>query len=237
MMPLMFQPPPSSLSPTLLLGGAISLIDSKEALTKHPDATVRDYSLALRAADYTTKLIRGSSLINISLPDQLIMIKSMIILHHVLQYRIVSLERNSLTRVANLGGPPSEFLNDLVDIIKPDDGDEKESKSKSSFLSLLKQKLLNESRGTTPASYYSACAFLFLDLRYGRQSTDENLGLGMEEADPLVKSSDMFRTVVRITVTADEALILQVLNEVLANLIGYEFETQPDIGKFYSSHQ
>ena len=217
------------------LGGAIKFVNSEEPLLTYFDAIDDDFSLAYRTARYTAKFIQNSSLIDITLSDRVMIVKNLVLFHQVATHSFFLPKLKSLTEHENTSRASGtrDFIFDLDSVVKF--CNEEDLTTGLSFLPTVKQQLLSDCRGISPASYYSACAFLFLELRYNKPLRSDDLYLKTEQAESLDKPSDIFRTIATLMIAADTTLLLRKVNEVLAELIGYEFGSKSDIGTRYAS--
>lgn len=226
----MTQSPSLSFSHISPLGGAIALINSNNKPNQN------SHYLAFRMAWYTVKLFCSSCHIDLTLPDQVIIIKNLALIHQSANHSFSVPMLNSLTENSNASRAPERcnFFADIDYMLTV--CEQKKLVAESLVMPTVQQKLLDDSRGASSASYYSACAFLFLKFEYNQKSRRESLELKAEQTEPLRNPSDIFRTLVTLKITADTNLLVKTLNEVLAGLIGYEFGKQIDAGMCRSSH-
>lgn len=223
MEPLMTQSPSSSFSHISPLGGAIALINSSDHSNKNSNL------LASRIAWYTIKLFRSSCPIDLAPRDQVIIIKNLALIHQLETHSSSALRLNTFMGNANASQAPEKYnpITDINSVLTV--CDEKELEAQSLVMSTVQQQLLDDSRGGSSKSYYSACAFLFLESECNQTSGKDSLGLNADQTEPLF-TPDIFRTLVIFKVATDTNLLVKKLNEILANLIGYEFGKQIDAG-------
>jgi E3 ubiquitin-protein ligase listerin len=234
MMPLIMQSPSISFSHISHLGGAIALINSSDQPQNKLDTTSFDqngYSPAIRIARYIVKLFRHSSLVDLARPEQVIILKNLALVHQSASQNLYAYRPNPPTGNLNADRAPERLdisadMDHMLEI-----WEESEPTTDLSLIPIVQQQLLDDSRGTSPASYYSTCAFLFLESEYIEHSRFGGLKLKASSLEPLRKSSDIFIALATWKLTTDAELIVKALNDVLAALIGYEFEKQTDAGK------
>ncbi len=228
-MPLMMQPPSLSFSHISPLGGALALIDSNTLPSFSFDSNDRDQNglfPAFRMASYTVKLFRSTSLVDLPLPDRVLIVKNWTLLHQLATHGLSVPKPNTVKE--NVDADPaieSDNLSTGIDYILKF-SEENRSGANSSLLPTVQQLLLDDSRGTSPLSYYSACAFLLLECEYAKNSTEKALHLGASWSQSLRKSPDIFRTLATLKIILDTEVPVQVLNETFADLMGYDFERQ-----------
>ena len=224
MAPLMTQSPSLSFSHISPLGGAIALITSSDRPNKNSG------SFALRIAQYTVKLFRSSCPIVLAPRDQVIIIKNLALIRQSATHCSSALRFKLLMGNANAGKTSEDytFCADIDHILTV--CEQKELEVDSSVMSTVQQQLLDDSCDVSSTSYYSACAFLFLESEYKRNSRTASLGLKAEETEPLRKSSAIFQKLVALKVATDTNFKVKKLNEILADLIGHEFEKRPHTG-------
>lgn len=228
MVPLMAQTPSSSFSHIAPLGGAIALINPGD----HPKKNSN--SLAFRIACYTIKLFRSSCPIVLAPQDQVIIIQNLALIYQSATHSSSALKFNLLMENANAGEAPEKY-NLFADIDRILTAcAQKELEVQSSVMATVQQQLLDDSCDNSLTSYYSACAFLLIE--NNRKSRESSLGLKAEETEPLRKPSATFQKLVTLKVATDMNLHQKKVNEILADLIGYEFEEQPDTGMCRRSH-
>lgn len=230
MMPLMTQSPSLSFSHISPLGGAIALINSNAPPSDDLDSS------AFRMASYSVKLFRSSSSIDLTTLDQAIIIKNLALLHQSATHNLSVLRPNPLRETVKYVREPEicNFSAEIDYMLTVIGG--KEQITESLLMTTLQQQLLDDSRNTSPASYYSACAFLSLQSKYNQESRKESLEPDAEQTEPFSESSDIFRTLAILRVTSDTTRLVKELNEVLANLVGREFEKQVDAGTCHTFH-
>lgn len=212
MVPLMTQPPSSSFSHISPLGGAIALINPSSCLNKNSN------SLAFRIAWYIIKLFRSSCPIFLPPQDQVIIIKNLALIHQSATHSSSAPWFNSFTNIF-------AEIDHILTICE-----QKEFEAQSLVMSTVRQQLFEDSRGVSSASYYSACAFLFLESEYNQKSRKAGLGPKAEPTEASRESSDIFQQLVTLNVATDKILLVKKLNEILSDLIGFEFEKQLDTG-------
>lgn len=223
-MPLITQSPSLSFSHISPLGGAIALIDS----TDHPNKNTN--LLAFRMARYTIKLFRSSCPIELACRDQVTIIKNLALIHQLATHSSSALMLNLLTGNANADRVPEKYdlfadIDHILTICE-----QRELEAQSLVMSTVQQQLLDDSCGTSPASYYSACAFLFLELEYNEKSSKGSLGSKVEQTELPLETTDIFRKIVTLKVATDTNVLTKKVNEILAGLIGDEFGRQIDTG-------
>ena len=222
MVPLMTQSPSSSFSHISPLGGAVALINPGD------DPNKNSTSLAFRIAYYTIKLFRSSCTIVLAPQDQVIIIQNLALIHQSATHSSSALMFNLLMENANTGEAPDKYnffadIDQILTVCAP-----KELKVQSSVMSTVQQQLLDESCDISSTSYYSACAFLFIE--YNWKSRKSSLGLKAEQTESLRKPSAILQKLVTLKVATDMNLLQKTVNEILADLIGYEFEEQRHTG-------
>lgn len=231
-MPLITQSPSLSFSHISPLGGAIALIDSKAPPSDDLD------SPAFRMAYYSVKLVRSFSPIDLTALDRVIIIKNLALIHQAATHNLSVLRLNPFSEtVKSVRGPEMRNFLAEIDYVLTVFEENEPTTEESLLMPTLRQQLLDDSRSTSPASYYSACAFLSLESKNNQESREESLELKAEQTEPSSESSDIFRTLAILKLTADTTLLVKEVNEVLAGLVGYEFEEQTDAGMCHSSHE
>lgn len=221
----MSQSPPLSFSHISSLGGAIALVTPSDRPNKNSD------SFALRIAQYTIKLFRSSCPIVLAPRDQAIIIKNLALIHQSAAHRSSVPRFNLLMENANAGQAPGRYnffadIDHILTVCK-----QEQLETESSVMSTVQQQLFDDSRDVSSTSYYSACAFLLLESAYNRDSRKAiSLGLKAEHMEARRKPSAIFQKLVTLEVATDTNSIMRKLNEILADLLGYEFEERLDIG-------
>lgn len=220
---LMTQLPSLSFSHISPLGGAIALINSSDRPNKNGDC------FALRVAQYTIKLFRSFCPIVLAPRDQVIIIKNLTLIYQSAAHRSSMPRSNLQMNNANTSQAPGveDFFADIDYIFAA--GEQEELEGESSVMSTVQQQLFDDSCDVSSTSFYSACAFLFLESEYNKWSRKAGLALNAEQVEPR-KTSAIFQKLVALKVATDTNLLVKKLNEILAVLIGYEFEEQLDTG-------
>ena len=229
MEPLVTQSPSSSFSHISPLGGAIALINSSD----HPNKDSNP--LAFRIAWYTIRLFRSSCPIDLAPQDQAIIIKNLALIHQSATHTFLDSRLKLLMGDASAGQVPEKYnvfadIDHILTICE-----RKELEPQSLVMSTVQQQLLDDARGASSTSYYSACAYLFLDFEYKQKSKKASFGLRVEQTEPFREPSNIFRSLVTLKVATDTNSLIKKLNEISADLIGYEFGEQHDEGLCRSS--
>lgn len=233
-MPLLAQSPSFAFSHISPLGGAIALINSDDQYNNKLDIANIDqngYSLAFRMVRYTIELFRDSSLIDLARPDQMIILKNLALVHQSATQSLSAHRPSLATENLDADRAPErlKISADIDYMLKA--WEDNEPTTKLSLIPIVQQQLLDDSRGTSPASYYSACAFLFLESEHIKHSRLGGLELNVNLLESLRKPSDIFTTLATWKITTDAKLILKALNNLLADFIGYDFEKRIDAGE------
>lgn len=229
-------PPNLSLAITNSLGGAIDLIERSPASEGTKGNMARDmdgYSPALRIVWYTTKLITATDIISFVTNEQQIHLWKHMSLFLQLAGDNVSVPgSNDLWNRYDL-----DMEAEILELIVEGQGLlalwlHDKSQEKASLSANAQGQLLEESKGSSPASYYSARAYsaISLDLQELQGHTARNGEA--ERLKSMRKSQEVFVAAAILSSASDPKALLRLCNELISDLTGSNFSENADGGTY-----
>ena len=232
--PFATQLPNPSMSIMKPLGAAISLIDRTVSEVTDLRSIARDldgYCPAMRMAWYVTKLLSSTNVLDHITEDQRVVLFQNLALFSQLASHNISVPGSVLLwdyRDSDLETEIAYFCADVQTLLLRWTRDF-ESVHKG-FINTVRRKLLDESRGTSAASYYSGCACSFIGAElvelYGDSTSEED----SEELGTLWGSPDIFTKTALLASISDIKLLVRFCNKLLDDLTGCDLRKEANGG-------
>lgn len=238
--PFTTQLPNPSISIMKPLGGAINLIDravSEVADLRPIGRDLDGYAPAMRMAWYVTKLLSSTNILDHTTEDQRVVLFQNLALFAQLASHNISIPGSVLLwvyRDSDLESEIAYFSTELQtrllrwirDFESVDKG----------FIHTVRKKLLDESRGTSVASYYSGCAGSFVGAElvelYGDFTSEED----SKELGTMFGSPDIFTKSALLASISDTKLLSKFCNKLLDDLTGYDLRKEFNGGRSAEVH-
>ena len=237
--PFLELPPNPSLAITNSLGGAIHLIKRPPETESTKSNMARDvdgYSPALRMMWYTAKLIRETDIIGYVTSEQQTALWKHISLFLQLASDNISVEgSNDLWNRYD-----SDLEAEILDLITECQAllaswlqGYPQERSNSSVIA--KSQLLEESRASSVASYYSARAYCAMSIDLQELHGHVALEGEAEQLRKIRKSPCVFMSAACLSSASDPKALLRLCNELISDLTGYGFPGNSEEGAYSNS--
>ena len=229
--------PEVSLAITTLLGGAIYMID--RSLNSHGKGNrivsrdIDGYSPALRMAWYTTKLINRTDMFS-SLPEDH---QSVICQNMAVFVQLVS-DALSVPGIQSLWEQHgSDIEIEIVDFVAEAQGLlanwlHRLSGSQQGIVSIVLDRLLIGSEGTSSTAYYNGRAYAEISAEIMELTGHTNVAKHEERLRGVRNTSDVIAAAAFLAGAPDSKGLLRLCNEYLANLTGLEIRDNVEDGMF-----
>lgn len=224
------------------LGGAIYLIDQPSAPTNasHVENTrdIDGHSAAVRAAWYTTKIIRATDILSYVAIE-----RQVVVWRHLSQFLQLASDNISVPGCNDLWRHQDPDLEiEILDFIAEAQGLLaswllKNCQESSSIITTIRNELLEESHGFTVQSYYSGRAYALVTAeiteRHGHASVDEEV----EQLRTIRRSPNVFTAAAFLASASESKALLRLCNELVADLTGHNFhkKTKEGVYRYWSS--
>lgn len=234
--PFLELPPSPSLAITNSLGGAVNLTKQPPATENTKSNMARDvdgYSPALRMMWYATKLIKETDITDYVTSKQRVFLWK-----HMSVFLQLAGDNVSVQGSNDLWDRYDPDLEaEILDLITEGQALlaswlQQNSQDRSSLSVTVKREILEESRGSLVASYYSARAYAVISTDLQELHGNAALEGEAEQLRKLRKSPDVFMAAAYLSSASDPKALLRLCNEFISDLTGYGFQGNSEEGAY-----